>query len=133
MRIRDWTSDVCSSDLKQAERRGGLDEAGEKAALPLGRMFGNIGRCAAIFAAERKPLHEPQDNEQDRRRDAYRRVAGQDADEEGRQAHQAPRPEKRIFRSEERRVGKACVSTCRSRWSRYHYKKKTTKDYEHKR
>src|SRR3546814_18638335 len=27
-------------------------------------------------------------------------------------------------RSEERRVGKACVSTCRSRWSPYHYKKK---------
>src|SRR3546814_16297292 len=26
-------------------------------------------------------------------------------------------------RSEERRVGKACVSTCRSRWSTYHYKK----------
>src|SRR3546814_13758362 len=26
-------------------------------------------------------------------------------------------------RSEERRVGKACVSTCRSRWSPYHEKK----------
>src|SRR3546814_11384018 len=31
-------------------------------------------------------------------------------------------------RSEERRVGKECVSTCRSRWSPYHYKKKRTKD-----
>src|SRR3546814_3219335 len=28
-------------------------------------------------------------------------------------------------RSEERRVGKECVSTCRSRWSPYHQKKKT--------
>src|SRR3546814_12874952 len=28
-------------------------------------------------------------------------------------------------RSEERRVGKECVSTCRSRWSPYHSKKKT--------
>src|SRR3546814_19750374 len=27
-------------------------------------------------------------------------------------------------RSEERRVGKACVSTCKSRWSPYHLKKK---------
>src|SRR3546814_16771490 len=27
-------------------------------------------------------------------------------------------------RSEERRVGKECVVTCRSRWSPYHYKKK---------
>src|SRR3546814_11585160 len=31
-----------------------------------------------------------------------------------------------IPRSEERRVGKECVSTCRSRWSAYHYKKKST-------
>src|SRR3546814_19445516 len=29
-----------------------------------------------------------------------------------------------INRSEERRVGKECVSTCRSRWSPYNYKKK---------
>src|SRR3546814_11560898 len=29
------------------------------------------------------------------------------------------------FRSEERRVGKEWVSTCRSRWSPYHKKKKT--------
>src|SRR3546814_16824186 len=30
-----------------------------------------------------------------------------------------------VWRSAERRVGKECVSTCRSRWSPYHYKKKT--------
>src|SRR3546814_11399933 len=30
-------------------------------------------------------------------------------------------------RSEERRVGNECVSTCRSRWSTDHYKKKTIK------
>src|SRR3546814_13341952 len=30
-------------------------------------------------------------------------------------------------RSEERRVGKECVSTCRSRWSPYHSKKKKKK------
>src|SRR3546814_14944098 len=30
-------------------------------------------------------------------------------------------------RSEERRVGKECVSTCRSRWSPYHSKKTMTK------
>src|SRR3546814_19517490 len=28
------------------------------------------------------------------------------------------------YRSEERRGGKECVSTCRSRWSPYHYKNK---------
>src|SRR3546814_14141458 len=32
-----------------------------------------------------------------------------------------------VGRSEERRVGKECVSTCRSRWSRCRYKKKTNK------
>src|SRR3546814_609490 len=31
------------------------------------------------------------------------------------------------FRSEERRVGKECVCTCRSRWSACHYKKKNNK------
>src|SRR3546814_11469886 len=31
-------------------------------------------------------------------------------------------------RSEERRVGKECVSTCRSRWSPFHYKQKTHKN-----
>src|SRR3546814_12467178 len=46
--------------------------------------------------------------------------------------HQAANSEKsnraltlqRRFRSEERRVGKECVSTCRSRWSPYPYKTK---------
>src|SRR3546814_11608476 len=33
-------------------------------------------------------------------------------------------PEAEALRSEERRVGKECVSTCRSRWSPYHYKNK---------
>src|SRR3546814_3328825 len=32
-----------------------------------------------------------------------------------------------LRRSEERRVGKECVSTCRSRWSPYHSKKKNVR------
>src|SRR3546814_14177711 len=32
-----------------------------------------------------------------------------------------------LLRSEERRVGKECVSTCRSRWSPYHKQKKQKK------
>src|SRR3546814_16832337 len=31
-------------------------------------------------------------------------------------------------RSAERRVGKECVSTCRSRWSPYHYKKQNSNE-----
>src|SRR3546814_15285258 len=37
----------------------------------------------------------------------------------------APATEADAARSEERRVGKECGSTCRSRWSPYHYKNKT--------
>src|SRR3546814_15076039 len=36
-------------------------------------------------------------------------------------------------RSEERRVGKECVSPCRSRWSPYHSKKKKTQVHKCKR
>src|SRR3546814_14238592 len=35
-------------------------------------------------------------------------------------------------RSEERRVGKECVSTCRSRWSPYHSKKKRHEQIQRK-
>src|SRR3546814_11925775 len=35
----------------------------------------------------------------------------------------------RLHRSEARRVGKEWVSTCRSRWSPYHYKKKKASRY----
>src|SRR3546814_3383534 len=42
------------------------------------------------------------------------------ADSTGRQASSDPLPADGRVRSEERRVGKECVSTCRSRWSPYH-------------
>src|SRR3546814_18625750 len=38
----------------------------------------------------------------------------------------APMLSNRVQRSEERRVGKECVSKCRSRWSPFHLKKKKT-------
>src|SRR6056297_3956496 len=42
----------------------------------------------------------------------------------GRRREKARRISREEFaRSEERRVGKECVSTCRSRWSPYHAKK----------
>src|SRR3546814_15519353 len=34
-------------------------------------------------------------------------------------------------RSEERRVGKECVSTCRSRWAPYHHKKNNNDKVQH--
>src|SRR3546814_20573502 len=52
---------------------------------------------------------------------------------EGRNPWTQPFQNRNRRRSEERRVGKECVSTCRSRWSPYHYKKKNiqTKIYQY--
>src|SRR3546814_12572356 len=45
---------------------------------------------------------------------------GDDADTDRIRAHFGDACGNRSLRSEERRVGKECVSTCRSRWSPYH-------------
>src|SRR3546814_8444178 len=66
LRISDWSSDVCSSDLGQQQAQDAETAEG--------------GNCFAGFVQAAK----------------------------------------KSDRSEERRVGKECVSTCRSRWSPYH-------------
>ena len=45
---------------EQAERRRGLDPAGVEAALAVRRMLGDIGRRAAVFAAQRQALQQAQ-------------------------------------------------------------------------
>src|SRR3546814_8662448 len=82
MRISDWSSDVCSSDL---QRRSGLSQG----CVAHDRRGGVNRGFLHRFPDVREPLCE--------------RV-----------------PWRRPLRSEERRVGKECVSTCRSRWSPYH-------------
>src|SRR3546814_4313939 len=77
MRISDWSSDVCSSDL-WLQKGGALEQAGDW----------ENARPALEKALELAP------NE--------------------------PIVLNYLGRSEERRVGKECVSTCRSRWSPYH-------------
>src|SRR3546814_18266357 len=88
MRISDWSSDVCSSDLVQHH----------------GRRAEVADAVAPDGVEDRRRLDPPQ------------------AHIGARQRRQGPRGAPAI-RSEERRVGKECVSTCRSRWSPYHYKK----------
>src|SRR3546814_15543620 len=46
--------------------------------------------------------------------------------ERGRSSEERLYPESADGRSEERRVGKECDRTCRSRWAVYHYKQKQT-------
>src|SRR3546814_12922793 len=102
MRISDWSSDVCSSDLalgsriparfpKRAESarraaRGSPADGSTTSATP------GIENYLELIA-NASQLHN-------------QRV-------------------RRLSRSEERRVGKECVSTCRFRWLPYHSKKKT--------
>src|SRR3546814_1655984 len=85
MRISDWSSDVCSSDLFHSMF---LNLPGLKGPLT------KFGALEAGWDAAEAVL-----------RDGGVVLVYPGGDHE---------------RSEERRVGKECVSTCRSRWSPYH-------------
>src|SRR3546814_12486129 len=95
MRISDWSSDVCSSDLPL---------------LWKGRSHRREHPVHEDLAHEDQLLIRNAD-------DQIRRGVGP---AEKQYIHDAIAQ----IRSEERRVGKACVSTCSSRWSTYHQKKK---------
>src|SRR3546814_6581708 len=92
MRISDWSSDVCSSDLR-----------GHQATLDAPLVVQHLGQRREAIGRERSVRDD--------------RLAGVglviDAIDEHRRVVLRRR-------SEERRVGKECVSTCRSRWSPYH-------------
>ena len=65
------------------------------AALVVGAVLGDVDRRAAVLAAEREALREPQRDEQDRREDSDLLVRRQQADEGGRKAHHGDRHEER--------------------------------------
>src|SRR3546814_13883393 len=107
MRISDWSSDVCSSDLLRAGHTRASACARELSArvcVRHARMRSVLSRCR--MAPIRAFSHIPEG--------IHARFAG---------ARVA------LVRSEERRVGKECVSTCRSRWAPYHTQKKQTDGY----
>src|SRR3546814_18750189 len=103
MRISDWSSDVCSSDLKVVSLQSGdweinkgnqvaasmLSEYPNIKALLAGNASMAVGAVSAIRAAGKAGKVQ---------------VVG--------------------YRSEEGRVGKECVSECRYRWWAYHEKQK---------
>src|SRR3546814_4964271 len=97
MRISDWSSEVCSSDLNKAR---------------YGIAWGAMGaaefcwHAARQYTLDRKAFGRPLAATQL----IQKKLA--DMQTEIALGFQA--------RSEERRVGKECVSTCRSRWSPYH-------------
>src|SRR3546814_13139477 len=94
MRISDWSSDVCSSDLGTDLSEDGVVGSGDRNGIDgigADQLAGFIDFTAEIV---------PSNYGLDRGADVAARHFGS---EQG--------------RSEERRVGDACVSTCRSRWS----------------
>src|SRR3546814_12385418 len=100
MRISDWSSDVCSSDLRRGETGSGDGDGDRELEIIACRGEGDRRR-ARIIGFDELP-HPETDDELDDEIDGER----------DRNPHNV--------RSEERRVGKECVSTCRSRWSPYH-------------
>src|SRR3546814_11662895 len=99
MRISDWSSDVCSSDLKAMK-------VGERVFYYHSQEGLEIVGIAEVV---RGAFIDPTDP-------AGRFVAVELA------------PVRPLKRSEERRVGHECVSTCRSRWSPSHSTKKAHRD-----
>src|SRR3546814_18110738 len=113
MRISDWSSDVFSSDLALFARRTHLS------ACPA-RVIKQYPQWNARQARRQESSTECS------RRDGAPNLLEWLADVLGSigEGHLINRIDDR---SEERRVGNESVSTCRSRWSPYHYKKKKVK------
>src|SRR3546814_14482508 len=104
MRISDWSSDVCSSDLRR------LDPEDVRM-----RFFSHMREMSPTMAARLTQLDY-------NREMALVAIPAEGPDRRGLGVVRliADPDNQRAERSEERRVGKESVSTCRSRWSRYH-------------
>src|SRR3546814_19891000 len=129
MRISDWSSDVCSSDLAGTARRGPLGERAGCGHEVVARVLGvdaeldgvpaDLGVAVAELLASGDAEHlADQVDAGDFLGDAVLDLeAGVDLEERDGAVcgDQELAGSGTSVRSEERRVGKECVSTCRSR------------------
>src|SRR3546814_12322740 len=128
MRISDWSSDVCSSDLNAAGARILRCEDAERDADGGGDQHRDAAEVDGDHGLFPEVVHQDEDREQEAER---RQLPAAELPPGERHQQDEPRPgHAEQERSEERRVGKECVSTCRSRWSPYHYKKKDKKKHD---
>src|SRR3546814_15563913 len=114
MRISDWSSDVCSSDLV----RGRL--IGRQESVDARSQHGGVTADKPIFVCRFANEHLPVETQLGQE---LAPAFGDGLLDDG----QVENPGLNPFRSEARRVGKECVSTCRCRWSPLHDKKKRKK------
>src|SRR3546814_14324891 len=110
MRISDWSSDMCSSDLFTAAEVDSIADGLRYRPLR-SRLIASAR--ARLGSVRRKLLTTPHDGEPH----GIQRPGVAGVTEVVLTYH---RPDGlNALRLEARRVGKACGSTCRSRWSRY--------------
>src|SRR3546814_20906347 len=116
MRISDWSSDVCSSDLADVTIHLLLEVI-----LQPSRCGGDCDGARRIFEVEvfRRRLH-PKEVFGDAAIIADARGRGLTLDAQKIEVGLDELGKIARIRSEERRVGKECVSTCRSRWAPCH-------------
>src|SRR3546814_19660714 len=108
MRISDWSSDVCSSDLSIVRDTGAaLVTVDPKRSLDLTARAGYLVTDNTLLYARGGYTNA-------RVRTSFDGAAGFRSATENRDGWMVGGGVER--RSEERRVGKECVSTCRSRW-----------------
>src|SRR3546814_9162769 len=98
MRISDWSSDVCSSDLELSDRLFLALRLVHRPTAPV-----TAASCAAKIWLQPIRAKRSRRSKFSSSKHSPSAVACASA-----------------MRSEERRVGKECVSTCSSRWSPYH-------------
>src|SRR3546814_4711548 len=121
MRISDWSSDVCSSDLSP-----------DRFQTCLCKKTRRNARCQRAFSADQKSSHGfpprrpapepplPSSLRWKRKSVSKERRRYSPLEPSQELARRSRSVEQSLsMRSEERRVGKECVSTCRSRWSPY--------------
>src|SRR3546814_10951094 len=116
MRISDWSSDVCSSDLPArylttAPSTVPLDDA---AGIPTaaGTAWQALFESVSLTGGQSVLIHAGAGG--------VGSFAIQFARDAGARVSATASGDGVSIRSEERRVGKECVSTCSTRWSPYH-------------
>src|SRR3546814_13984365 len=118
MRISDWSSDVCSSDLNAliSAIEGDIDHRGNKRITQGPSPFGTValGQAQARALPDLVAGRHTERTKMRKQRTQHMRLAGR---EQAQRRFVLAVIVRRNQRSEERRVGKACVSTCGSRWS----------------